>query len=161
MAERKTINVTMRVRIGENELEVSGPKDFVESKIATFLKEQKKIVPVSSSGLKGGQAIVASTSTKKMSVSQFFRKLATKSDVDRTLAAGYYLEKYKNYGNFTASEIRDIIKESKNNPPRNPNESINANIRKGLIMAAGDKDKKRAFVLTTDGEDAINEMLNE
>jgi len=100
-------------------------------------------------------------STKKISVSQFFRKLGTRTDVDRTLAAGYYLEKHENCESFTAAETKEIIRSSKRTPPKNPNDLINANIRKGLIMAAGDKDGKRAFVLTTDGEDAINEMFNE
>jgi hypothetical protein len=27
------------------------------------------------------------------------------------------------------------------------------------MMSAGDKDSKRAFVLTSDGEDAVSEML--
>ena len=32
MSEEKTANVTMRVRIGESEIEVTGPSDFVEKK---------------------------------------------------------------------------------------------------------------------------------
>ncbi len=164
MAKKETNNVTMRVRIGENELEVSGPKDFVKKEIDAFKKEQKVILPVisSSSGPKLKQEIVGALKiTKQMSVNQFFRKIPSKTDVDRTLIASYYLEKYRNYENFTASDVREIIKESRNNPPRNTNDSINSNIRKGLIMAAGDREGKRAFVLTTDGEDAINEMLKE
>jgi len=85
-----------------------------------------------------------------------------KTDVDRTLAAGYFLEKHKGYENFTASEVSGTIRvDAKRTPPRNPHDMINSNIRKGLIMSAGDKDGKRAFVLTSDGEDAINEMFTE
>lgn len=162
MPEKKTANVTMRVRIGENELEVSGPPDFVKKEIADFREEQKKIVPISSSGITAGQARSSiQATTKKISVSQFFRKLSTRTDVDRALAAGCYLEKYEKCESFTAGEVREVIRTAKINPPKNTNDSINANIKKGLIMAAGDKDAKRAFVLTSDGEDTINEMLNE
>jgi hypothetical protein len=31
-------SVTMRVRIGDSEMEITGPVDFVEKKIAEFLK---------------------------------------------------------------------------------------------------------------------------
>ena len=33
---KKSKNVTMRIRVGESELEVTGPSSFVEKKIAEF-----------------------------------------------------------------------------------------------------------------------------
>jgi len=42
MAKKKNDNVTMRVRIGETELEVSGPSNFVEKKITEFIKLNKQ-----------------------------------------------------------------------------------------------------------------------
>jgi len=163
MTEKQNPNVTMRVRIGNNELEVSGPKTFVEKKISEFIDKQKELGLVNTITNKplGSTKNVASE-TKKMSGAQFFRQLSLKTDVDRTLAAGYYLERHKGYESFTASEVSEIIrKDAKRTPPRNPNDTINSNIRKGMIMAAGDKDGKNAFVLTSDGEDEINEMLNQ
>jgi predicted metal-dependent hydrolase len=37
MANRTCEAVTMRVRVGDREIEVTGPSDFVEKKIAEFL----------------------------------------------------------------------------------------------------------------------------
>jgi hypothetical protein len=161
MAKIKPASVTMRVRVGENELEVTGPSDYVEKKIAEFLERQKSI-PVARTA-KGPTQPIAQTfpkSTKVMSTAQFFRKVAPKSDVDRVLAAGYFLEKFKNEENFAAAEAAKTIRDSKTPPPKNPNDAVNKNIKKGYMMAAGDKDGKMAFVLTTDGEEAIEVLLN-
>jgi len=51
-----------------------------------------------------------------------------------------------------------VIREARVQPPRNPNDSVNQNIRKGLLMTAGNKDNKMAFVLTSDGEAAVEDM---
>lgn len=162
MAKTSISNVTMRIRVGENELEVTGPSDFVEKKINEFLKQQEKISSLPQTQYKPqGKVVKEPTTGKKISVAQFLRNLTSKSLVDKVLGAGYYLEKYNNHESFTAHEIREIIKSAKAVPPRNPNDAINNNIKKGLIMSAGDKDGNRAFVLTTDGEDVINEMLSE
>jgi len=48
MAKKQPPNVTMRVRIGETEFEVTGPTDYVEKKIEEFLvkyQETSKLEP--------------------------------------------------------------------------------------------------------------------
>lgn len=146
--------VTMRVRVGDSEIEVSGPPDYVEKKIAEFLK--KPPAPMSEAAPR--EPTRATTSGKSLSPAQFFKLCGPKTDNARTLAAAYFLEKYRNLQSATASEIRDVIREARVQPPRNPNDSVNQNIRKGLLMTAGDKDKKMAFVVTSDGEAVIEEM---
>ena len=164
MAEKEQPSVTMRVRIGDQELEVTGPINFVEKKIAEFREQQKGILSIGT-----GQRPHKSASQelsplmkpdKEMSAAQFFRKISPKSDVDRVLASGYYLEKNKNCESFTAAEISTTIRSAKTQPPKNPNHSVNQNIKKGYMMASGDKDGKMAFILTTDGEEAIEALLN-
>ena len=163
MPKEKTANVTMRVRIGESEIEVTGPSDFVEKKIAEFLEKQKQ-PPVSPStgstkGIIPPATEAAQTLPKGLSAAQFFKKVSPKTDLDRVLAAGYFLEKFKNQDSFTASEITDTVRGAKIPPPRNTSDSINKNIKKGYIMPSGDKEGKMAFVLTSDGEETIDELL--
>jgi len=156
-------NVTMRVRIGESEIEVTGPSDFVEKKTAEFLEKQKQapVFPSKGPAKVGMQTTTEATQTlaKGISVAQFFRKTSPKTDVDRVLSAGYFLEKVRNQDNFTASEISDTVRGAKIPPPRNTNDAINKNIKKGYMMSSGDKEGKMAFVLTSDGEDTIAELL--
>lgn len=162
MAEKKANNVTIRVRIGESELEVTGPMAFVEKKISEFV-ELNKATPLakqSATKILPQSAVEAVEPTGKLtSPAQLFRKFSARTDVDRTLLAGYYLEVYKKYESFTATEAKEIIRVAKINPPKNTNDAINSNVKKGLMMSAGDKDGKRAFILTSDGEDAVKEML--
>jgi hypothetical protein len=163
MRKEKTGNVTMRVRVGESEIEVTGPSDFVEKKIAEFLEKQKEAPVLPSAGYAKGTVRTTTEAAQKigkeMSVAQFFKKISSKTDIDRVLAAGYFLEKFKNQDSFTASEISETVRGAKIPPPSNTNDSINKNIKKGYMMPSGDKEGKRAFVLTSDGEDTIAELL--
>lgn len=159
MPKGKTMNVTMRVRVGESEFEVTGPSDYVEKKISEFLGQQKQTsAPFSAS--KSTTLPSTSDSTKAMSIAQFFKKMSPKSDVERVLAAGYFLEKFKNQDSFTAAEVSATIRSAKIPPPKNTNHSVNNNIKKGHIMPSGDKEGKMSFVLTSDGEEAITELLH-
>ncbi|MEI9475541.1 MAG: hypothetical protein WCO26_03065 [Deltaproteobacteria bacterium] len=164
MPKEKILNVTMRVRIGESEIEVTGPSAFVEKKIAEFVERQKpgsiSSSPIRKKDMTSSGTEAAQTFGKGMSVAQFFKKLSLKTDLDRVLAAGYFLEKFKNQDSFTASEVKDTIRGAKISPPINPSESISRNIKKGYIMPSGDKEGKMAFVLTSDGEETITELLN-
>ena len=162
MAKKANQNVTMRIRLGDNELEVMGPTDFVEQKISEFIElNKKKPLLAPSSKVPTSTLTVTKTAetVKKISAAQFFKKVKPSNDLVRTLTAGYYLEVFTGVESFTASEIRDLIREAKIPPPKNPNDAINKNIMKGKIMAAGDKEGKRAFVLTSDGEEEIKALI--
>lgn len=143
------------MRVGDSEIEVTGPAEYVEKKIAEFLKQ-----PPSPAGREAGhqQVVVSKPSGKALSPAQFFKSCSPKTDNDRTLLAAFFLENHRSAQSSTASEIREVIREAKVPPPRNPNDSINQNIRKGLLMTAGDKDNKMAFVVTSDGEAAVEAM---
>jgi hypothetical protein len=154
MKESDVTSVTMRVRIGDSEIEVTGPPDYVETKIADFLKQQPKGPADQPAPASPGPA----PSGRQLSPAQFFKLCNPRTDNDRTLLAAFFLEKYRNTQSSTAAEIREVIREAKVPPPRNPNDSINQNIRKGLLMTAGEKENKMAFVVTSDGEATVEEM---
>jgi len=157
MPKQKAFSITMRVRVGDKEIEITGPNEYVEKKIAEFLGQSSggRTPPV------GGQTVNAQPQhAKAKSPAQFFKAANPKTDIDRALVAAYFLEKYRNAQNVTAAEIRDLIKEAKWPPPINTSDAMNKNIRKGLLMTAGDRDNKIAFVVTSDGEVAVEEMVN-
>src|SRR3989338_2345160 len=116
MASAKTSGVTISVRVGDSEIEVTGPKSYVEKKIDEFLKKP----PASISGTRAPHVRESAARTdlkgKKVSPAQFFKKCNPKTDNDRVLVAAYYLEQVKNLQNFTAAEVRDQIKEAKRQP---------------------------------------------
>jgi len=154
--------VTMRVRVGDRELEVTGPRDFVEAKISAFLGELQRAAERPETSRPSATGSKRQTgSTKAMSAAQFFRKVAPKTDVDRMLAAGFYLERYKNLEGFTAVEAKELIRSAKIPPPKNPNDAVNKNIKKAFVMSAGDRDGRMVFVLTSDGEQEIESLLTD
>jgi hypothetical protein len=161
MAKQAIQNVTIRVRIGDAEIEVTGPSDFVDKRVHEFVEQQKgrgPSVPQSTqTGL--GAARPAAPSLKAESPAQFFKKASAKSDPERVLAAGYYLEKLSSMESFTTAEIVDTIRKAKIPRPTNPSDAVAKNIKKGMIMPAGSKEGKRAFTLTSDGEEAVNSAL--
>ena len=157
MPEEKAKSVTMRVRIGDKEIEVTGPSDFVEKKIAEFLKNSPSLSPALSTP--GPTSTPTQQVRKGTAPGQFFKEAKPLTDNDRVIVAAYFLEKLRNAQSATAAEIRDVIAEAKRNPPRNTSDAINQNIRKGFLMTAGQKDNKMAFVLTSDGEAEVEEML--
>ncbi len=150
-------SVTMRVRVGDAEIEVTGPPDFVKTEIRDFLERAP-----SKSASAVGQSVFTPPADQKLkpkSPAQFFKALNLRTDVDRTLVGAYFLEKHRDMQNFSAAEIRAVIKEAKVPPPRNANDAVNQNIRKGLIMTAGDRENKMVFVLTSDGEAAVEQIV--
>ena len=161
MAKKGLSNVTMRVRVGDTEVEVSGPSDYVEKKIQEFLKKASGSGAPTPLPQAGSLAETQSETKKRLSAAQFFKRSNPKTDVDRVLAAAYFLEKNEGHENFTSAEIRDLIQKAKWPPPTNANDAINKNIKKGLLMSAGDRDKKMAFVLTSDGEEFVEEMVTQ
>ena len=157
MPKQKEFSITMRVRVGDKEIEITGPNEYVEKKVAEFLKQ-----PPSSDSLPPtppqakGQVMHHS---KGLSPAQFFKAANPKTDNDRVLVATYFLEKHRNAQNATAGEIRGLIAEAKRLPPRNTNDAVNQNIRKGLLMTAGDRENIMTVVLTSDGENEVEEMV--
>ena len=148
--------VTMRVRVGDTEIEITGPPEFAKAEITEFLKRPPGLAE---SARTSTPPIPSQPKLKAKSPAEFFKMCNPKTDVDRTLAAAYFLGKYRNAQDASAAEIRHIIKEAKRPPPTNINDSVNANIRKGLMMTAGDRENKMVFVLTSDGEATVDQMM--
>jgi predicted metal-dependent hydrolase len=152
----ETPTITIRVRVGDAEFEITGPLEVARAEVQEFMKRQ----PTVAEPTKGiPQASPPQPTLKAKSPAEFFKKSNPKTDVDRTLAAAYFLEKFRNVQDASAAEIRDVIKEAKRPPPTNINDSVNGNIRKGLMMTAGERENKIVFVLTSDGEAAVEQMV--
>ncbi len=160
----KSFSVTMRVRIGDSELEITGPSDFVEKKIDEFVKKHKESLARQtrvSLGPVSEEAGPVQATQKRLSIGQFFKKAAPRTDVERALLAGYFLEKFEGSEAFTAAEVREKIRHAKVRPPGNPNDAVAKNVMKGLMMSAGNKGGRMAFVLTTDGEESVANALQQ
>lgn len=99
---------------------------------------------------------------KKISVKEFVLTKNAKDDQRRTLAIGYFLEKYGDSASFNIKDLDKCFREAKMKPPQNMNDKVNKNIVKGYMMeAAEEKDNKKAWVLTNTGEKVVESNFNE
>lgn len=90
---------------------------------------------------------------KEISIKEFLLGKRPKDDVLKTLAIGYYLEKYENISSFNTRDLEKGFKEAKERIPSNINDKVNLNIKKGHMMELREKKEGlKAWSLTNNGE---------
>jgi predicted metal-dependent hydrolase len=161
MAKKAIANVTMKVRIGDNEIEVSGPSDYVEKKIKEALENQKgplwTLRPVASES-ESVRTTIPSV-LPQMTLNEFYRKYVHKIKSRPTIAVFllYYLERMRKKDKIQTADVLSCFKEI-----HYPNWN-NLNMTDILTSA-----KRRALVnyvnklwsLTTTGEDYVLNMVS-
>jgi hypothetical protein len=95
------------------------------------------------------------TFKKGLSINEFMGSQKLSGDVQRTLAAGYYLEKYEGLSSFNAKDLADAYRRLK--IPKGQNINFNykviKNIQQGYMTETKQKkDKQKAWALTDSGE---------
>jgi len=93
---------------------------------------------------------------KKLAVREFMLEKEVITGTDKTLVLGYYLEKFEQLDSFNVDDIERAFREAKEPVPGNINEAVNKNIRKGFMMASGEKDGKNSWILTNSGEKFVD-----
>lgn len=93
------------------------------------------------------------TVKKKISIKEFILSKKPKDDVQKTLAIGYYLEKYENLPPFNVKDLEESFRAAREKVPKNIGDKVQLNIKKGHMMDAKEKkDNLKAWVLTNSGE---------
>lgn len=100
------------------------------------------------------------STTKLTSIREFLRSKSAGSDIDKTLAVGYFLETEKEISPFTTEDLRSGFLQARESVPQNLNDTVNKNIKKGYMMEAGEeKGGRKAWTLTNLGERFVNGNL--
>jgi hypothetical protein len=95
-------------------------------------------------------------SQKQLSVKEFLLSKKAKSETQKTLLLGYFLENYLSFSSFNTSDLENVFRQAKEPLPKNINDTVNKNIAKGFLMEAAElKDNKKAWTLTNTGEMAV------
>jgi len=91
--------------------------------------------------------------SKEMSVKEFILAKRPSNDVEKTLAIGYFLERFKGLDSFNIDDLSRYFQLAKEAIPQNINDKVNMNIKKGHLAEAKEKkDKKKAWIVTNSGE---------
>lgn len=99
---------------------------------------------------------------KEVSAKEFVLSKKPKNDVQKTLAIGYYLERYKGLPSFNVKDLESGFREAKEKVPKNINLCVIANISKDHMMEAKEKKGKlKAWVLLNLGEKYVENDFKE
>jgi len=113
---------------------------------------ENRIIILESHFKKGHESV-----EKKISAREFFINRNPQSQLQKTLAIGYYLEKYENMGFFNVTDLKEIFRKIKEKPPANISDMVNKNVKKGFITEVDEKkDKLMSWTLTSLGERFVN-----
>jgi hypothetical protein len=178
----------IRVRVGENELEVEGDKEFVTETCLNFRNgflnlplqaeyqtNETVIAGNAESGsdtkvpLKTADTTFAPFTTNDKpdkdfrsipSLTSFIKKRQPKSHPDIVLVIATYLYQYKGILSFTKAEIEQCYREALLSKSANISQDINRNRKKGYIDLTGEeRDSLKTFYVTQDGIDYVASML--
>lgn len=97
---------------------------------------------------------------KDVSIREFLDELKLKTQTDKVVCIGYYLEKYERMSSFNMKDLLNRFQLAKEKGPVNINSLINGNISRGLMMESKVKDGKlKRFELTNTGIKFVEQNL--
>lgn len=104
----------------------------------------------------GGQKTAARTAAKKLSIKEFLLESPPTTDIQRTLAVGYFLETHAGMTSFIKADLEKGYSDAKEPTPSNISVNIKHCIKQGHMMEAEEKkDNKTAYVVTRSGEQFV------
>lgn len=96
---------------------------------------------------------------KPFSAPEFFAARTLKSELDKVVAAGYFLEHYSDADRFNVNDVRSCLVSGKIPLPKNIPLALLKTVQRGWIMEVPEgKDDIKAYVLTQSGELYVNSL---
>ena len=151
-------NVTLKLAIGHLSVEVTGPTKYAEKKLEELVN--RYLPGVKLGPTEGAVKATPARLTKKIAPSEFMRKASPRNQTDRALGLAYYLENFQGVESFTTAELTEAGKVAKQRSFTNISDTVARAVSQGLFMSAGEKEGgRRAYALTTSGEEYVESML--
>lgn len=146
----------VRIRHGENEIEVEGTDKFIEKHLTAFY-ERVHVRPTGSAPTtlkKEIQTSVSQKSTSKIPTpAEYYRKKNRTDGVSQVLIFGKYLEDYRSKPEFSRADINELAKEARISKNIHSQFITNA-VKQGLLRSLG----SGKYSLTLSAEDALAAM---
>ena len=144
----------LRYRKGDRELELEGDKEWIEKIFKEFMKSEiKETIPEGMTTEKGKVKEIP------MSLVEFLKsKGDPKEHADLVIAFSYWLFHMENMESYNVDDIRRCYDEARITPPKNPTDTMNKMQGKGWLKFVGEKDGKKAWVITRSGEEYVERM---
>jgi hypothetical protein len=126
----------IRLRLGENEVELEGSDTFIKKYLDQFLSRIASTPPPGRVSLK--EQLLTQASGKIPAPAEFFMKKGKKDGVSQILIFGKYLEQFRNRPEFTRKELNQVANEAKLSKDIHAQFFTNA-VKQGLLRKQGDK----------------------
>lgn len=132
-------------------------KKFIE-KIEDLEKRMSILEDLVKDAVKSAAGTIPSQE-KGVSLKEFLLSKKPTDNVKKTLAVGYYLEKFENVSPFSINDLKKAFERAKETKPANINDKVNMNIRNGHMDEASEKKGKlKAWYLTGSGESHVERL---
>lgn len=147
--------IVLKVQIGNFSVEVTGSVEYAEKKLDDLIQKydpshRKDFHTQITTNAGGG---------KPLSPSEFIKKVSPKNQSERALVLAHYLEKVKNMESFNTADLTEIGRVAKQPKFTNISDTVAKLVQQGQLMGAGERESKRVFVLTTTGEEYVENLL--
>jgi len=133
-----------------------------DSKLDAILEAIKSLearvtrIETGSASADGGQKTPAHAAVKTLSIKEFLLESPPTTDIQRTLAVGYFLETHAGMASFTKADLEKGYNDAKEPTPSNISVNIKHCIKQGHMMEVEEKkDNKTAYVVTRSGEQFV------
>jgi len=105
----------IKVRVGDNEIELEGDSKFIESQLAKFYEKvgPTNVAPSSIPSESTQSRVKAATPTKELSPAEFLRRASPKGGTEQLLALSHFIEQNQGAKDFSNTEIKALCSEAK------------------------------------------------
>lgn len=148
----------IRIRLGDNEIELEGTDEFIEARIEQFYARIEASASAPQRPASNEQSLEPSTPQTTPSTEptpdEFYQQKGHRKDgVSTILVFGKYLEQYRAKREFTQSEIREAARDAKLAKPIH-GQYFTIAVRQGLLRKQG-----QHYSLTFSGERFLADSL--
>jgi hypothetical protein len=121
----------------------------LQERVSSLEDRVKKLEDMFFSG--SPDAVIAKK--KKSSAKEFLMTKEIKTETQKVLALGFFLEYMEGMESFNVNDLEAAFRAAKEKAPKNMNDAVNKNIARGFLMEAAEKkDAKKSWCLTATGE---------
>jgi len=146
----KTGQFSIKVRVGNAEIEVSAPdRNFVLNESRSLIEQFKLHAVVTRSTeveIIQGEVMALPTMSqsrvvKPQTLAEFFKQfVGLQTHLDKILVFGYWCEIKQNQPQFTSEDILAKYKEARETPPANVRRDLGTLVSKGFLLPPGKSD---------------------
>jgi hypothetical protein len=149
------VSIEIEEEVGVYRLRVTGTE--VQKIVKALESIEERLKPPTITGTEKPKG-----ATKGLSLPEFINRLSPKTDSDKALCCGYYIQKVRGTESFTTKSLRSTYIEAKLRKSPNMSEAVGKNVRKGFMSPTGQKKEGlSSYYVTRDGEAFVESGLQE